>query len=116
MAIGRVGRILVGVSRVAIVCGDSGKPIDAIRDATRCLAAALRENGHEADVVLRSGDASWHSDRERWRDLAEVAQNYEVIALQYNPFLYGRRGFAPWLMRDFARLRLSHNGPLVALY
>jgi glycosyltransferase involved in cell wall biosynthesis len=77
--------------------------IDAIDDYSRRLAAAMSSSGNEAQyipeglapVLASSGQPSW-------------------VLLQYNPFRYGRSGFAPGLLRDVLRLR-RHSRSHLAL-
>jgi len=104
------------MSRVALLCRDSRGRVDAIGDATACLAATLRHEGFVADVVLRDADGTWHTGDRRWVGLLAASGDYEALVLQYNPFLYGRRGFAPWLVRDFLRLRARRRRPVLVLY
>ena len=37
------------------------------------------------------------------------------VLLQYNPFVYGRAGFAPWLLRDVHQLRRRSGAPLALM-
>jgi glycosyltransferase involved in cell wall biosynthesis len=108
--------MLPGLTRVALLCNESRDRVDAIREASYRLAAALRDEGLDAAAVLRGDDGSWHSDSEHWHDVQAVGRSHDVLVLQYNPFLYGRRGFAPWLIRDFLRLRLGRRRPVVLVY
>src|SRR6267378_2293820 len=104
------------MTRVAFLCNGSRKSIDAIRQATFCLAAALRQEGVDVETILRGGDGRWRANDRAWESLNAMSEDYDVVVLQYNPFLYGRRGFAPWLIRDFGRLRLARGAPLLVLY
>jgi glycosyltransferase involved in cell wall biosynthesis len=65
-------------TRIRIVCGPVHAEVDAIRDYADHLASALADRGLEVEV-----------DRE-----PPEAHPADVILLNYNPFSYGRRGFA----------------------
>jgi glycosyltransferase involved in cell wall biosynthesis len=103
-------------TRVLILCNESRGKVDAIRDASAQLARALKAEG--ADVTL-----SGRPERGRWaawpglRSADGTRQAWDLMLLQYNPFLYGRRGFAPWLILKLGRLRLRRRRrrPLIAL-
>ena len=45
---------------------------------------------------------------------AELAA-YDAVVVQYNPFMYGRWGFAPWLPAALWRARRSRGAPEIAL-
>jgi glycosyltransferase involved in cell wall biosynthesis len=112
----RLGRH--GVYRVALLCSESPGRIDAIRAYSLRLAAALRgREGISADVYLRTPDGRWSSGEagpvER-RDLLSGLRAYDAVVLQYNPFMYGRWGFAPWLPVSLATFR-RRSGPKIAL-
>ena len=47
--------------------------------------------------------------------LDDDLDRYDWIVLQYQPFMYGRWGVAPWLVAALARLRLRRRRPRVAL-
>jgi glycosyltransferase involved in cell wall biosynthesis len=92
---------------VLILCNRSAGRVDAIRDASAQLAAALRVEGADAAVCQRPDGGRWPGrDRE---------ERWDVVLLQYNPFLYGRWGFAPWLVARWWRLRLRRRRPRLAL-
>ena len=67
--------------------------IDAIDEYSRRLTGALCEAGSPASYVDRGLTNVLAGAPPRW------------ILLQYNPFSYGRRGFAPGLLRDAMRVR-----------
>lgn len=92
--------------RIVIVCGRLSDLTNAIRDASRCLADALRDLGHDAVIA----------------EEAVPIGTSDLVVLQYNPFLYGKRGVAPmlvtrlWLERlkkDRARLAVVVHEPYV---
>lgn len=83
--------------RVTIVYPNLDAAIDGIRDHSLQLAGALCRAGKQARVAACIGRAA----------------GGEVILLQYNPFAYGRWGFAPWLPLSLGRLRLRRGRPWV---
>lgn len=88
--------------RIAIVYAEESAGIDAIRDASFRLAEALGGAGQDAEVML--------GGRPRARSL----RGFDLVLVQYNPFSWGRWGFAPWLPAFVVALRLR-RGPRVAL-
>ena len=78
--------------------------IDAIDEYSRRLVAAMSAFGTEAQYVP-DGPAS---------ALAAAGQPPWVL-LQYNPFVYGRAGFAPALLLDVDRLRRRSRAPLALM-
>ncbi len=81
---------------VAVAYRGNGATSDGILDYSRMLTDAL-QGGGRLRAVLVTGPAV--------RDLPAVARRAGGLLLQYNPFSYGRWGFAPWLPRDLHRLR-----------
>ena len=78
---------------IALVCKESHGEIDGIRDYTVQLAGALRRfEGVSADVL---GPGA----------LNGALVDYDAVVVQYNPFMYGRWGFAPWLPAALLRTR-----------
>jgi len=77
---------------------------DAIDQYSRCLVAALREAG-ECVAYAPKGLSYSHvrASAPTW------------LLLQYNPFSYGRWGFAPGLVRDALRLRGERPPQLAVL-
>jgi hypothetical protein len=103
--------------RIALVCRQSPDAVDAIRDHAVLLAAALRAHGAEVDLHLRTPDRSWLVEpggSVRTQLTAGLA-GYDAVLLQYNPFMWGRWGFAPWLPLELWRLRLRRSRPRLAL-
>ena len=84
--------------RIAIL--ESGRRLNAIDQASACLAGALSCLGHETTLVGRAGLRQRRDD---------------VVVIPYNPFMWGRWGFAPGLVADVSRLRLRRRGPRVVL-
>jgi len=103
---------------VLILCNESTGRVDAIRDASGQLARALAAEGAVAIVCMRPDGGRWPEwpRRRRWlRRRRAGSQPWDVILLQYNPFLYGRYGFAPWLVWRLALLHLRRHRPRIAL-
>ncbi len=42
-------------------------------------------------------------------------KGFDVVAVPYNPFMWGRWGFAPGLVLDMLRVRLAHRDTQIAL-
>jgi glycosyltransferase involved in cell wall biosynthesis len=88
---------------MALVCNASSGSVDGIRDYTHHLADALCEfTNVSADVVGRAALD------------AELAA-YDAVVVQYNPFMYGRWGFAPSLPAALFRARRLSRRPQIAL-
>lgn len=97
--------------RIAVLVARSEREADGIRDYSAQLAGELRHVGVEAELFERRPAGGWAAiNGATWQ-----AENADTAILQYNPFWYGRRGFAPGLVRDVARLRRSARGPRVAM-
>jgi glycosyltransferase involved in cell wall biosynthesis len=105
--------------RIALICRDSGQLVDGIRDHAVVKAHAVRELGVRADVVGIRRPGSWtvvDSDPgTAWDAATRALPAYDAICLEYNPFLYGRWGFAPWLPAWLARLRLRRPRPTIGV-
>jgi glycosyltransferase involved in cell wall biosynthesis len=89
--------------RVRLFKSADGDGLHAIDQSTTQLALALSNRGHEVSV-------------ERWMT-GRVATlvRVDLVVVPYNPFMWGRWGFAPRLIIDVARIRLLRQGPTVAL-
>ena len=89
--------------RIAILVHQSGAAVDNIREYSLHLADAINERtGIRAEVYTRFKRAHWKSpDGTVRRDF----DGYRAIVLQYNPFAFGRRGFAPSLAIGIFLLR-----------
>ena len=95
--------------RIALLGAESSREADGIRDYTERLLEALEDAGVTASLLLWR-DGGWHAK------CGSIAHGLDAVVLQYNPFSYGRRGFAPRLpfaLRAFG----GRNGrrPLVGL-
>jgi glycosyltransferase involved in cell wall biosynthesis len=87
--------------RISIVYTKRVARTDALADHSAKLAEALRAYADVGDGVLSPSD-------KRLRDA-------DAIVIQYNPFSYGRWGFAPLLVSALWRLRLRRHRPRIAL-
>jgi glycosyltransferase involved in cell wall biosynthesis len=88
---------------IALVCKESHGEVDGIRDYTVQLAGALRRlKGVSAEVLGPEA-------------LNGALVDYDAVVLQYNPFMYGRWGFAPGLPAALLRTRRRHPTLEVAL-
>jgi glycosyltransferase involved in cell wall biosynthesis len=107
------------VRRLAILCNESAGRVDAIREHSFLLADAIRRQGTGVDVCLRRPGADWSvaddvdlaSNSARPFDAAQ----YEAVVLQYNPFLFGRWGFAPWLPIKLFRWKIGRRARIVLM-
>jgi glycosyltransferase involved in cell wall biosynthesis len=90
------------LGQIGLLCGTRVEGTNAILDYTRLLDRALRDQGVTSAVELMDAKTP---------DL----RPYDTVVLQYNPFLYGRWGFAPHVPASLARWRLRRGRPLVAL-
>jgi glycosyltransferase involved in cell wall biosynthesis len=94
-------------AHVGLIAAHLEPQADGIWDYTQALAAGLRSQGVRTTVF-------------EWRDgeLPDGAEAVDAVVVQYNPFSYGRRGFAPRLPLTLARLRRRGRrggGPVVAV-
>jgi glycosyltransferase involved in cell wall biosynthesis len=79
-----------------------GSQTNAIVTASSLLTDALRSAGHDAQ--LAAGIAPLPS-----------THTPDAVVVPYNPFMWGRRGFAPRLVQHVTALRRSRPRPKVAL-
>jgi glycosyltransferase involved in cell wall biosynthesis len=88
---------------IALVYRDTKTRIDGIRAYTERLADAVDSTGElEARPIFS-------------RKFGEDLDGATAAVVQYNPFSYGRYGFAPWLPRALRKLRARPNPPVVAV-
>ena len=78
--------------------------LNAIDQATTQLAYAVARAGHTVQVV------PW-----RRRSLVSQSDKADVLVVPYNPFMWGRWGFAPALVRDLGGVRRRRPRPLLVL-
>jgi glycosyltransferase involved in cell wall biosynthesis len=107
--------------RLALCCNESLDGVDGIRDYTFRMVEALGEiEAVAADLYVRTSEGRWavidgetgdRGDEGAFQGLT----GYDVVVVQYNPFMYGRWGFAPWLPVALGRLRSKSAGVRVAL-
>src|ERR1017187_9289084 len=98
-------RTITMISRLPMV------GVDGIRDYTLNLCRELMVRGIPVRVVTQQ-QGEW---RTAWRggpwalttSDANVKADDDVVILQYNPFMYGRWGFAPKLILEALRIRRS---------
>src|SRR4051812_10551800 len=95
------------MTRIAVVCRESAGRVDAIRDHAVRLADALRACGPDVDLHQRTSAGRWRieSSGDERSSLAAGLAGYDVVLVQYNPFLWGRWGFAPWLPLQLLRVQ-----------
>jgi glycosyltransferase involved in cell wall biosynthesis len=108
--------------RVAMVCATQSS-IDAILDYARGLGNALATlHGLDVDGVVRS-DGGWSicglgpgdTGCRTSPTLDDAMKRADALILHYNPFSWGRRGFAPQLVRDLACVRRRKPGLVVGV-
>lgn len=79
---------------------------DGISDHGLRLRDALVDGlGAAVDICERQPDASWRCGDWTAPHLADAARGRDAVLLQYNPFLYGRWGVAPWLPGQLRAIR-----------
>jgi glycosyltransferase involved in cell wall biosynthesis len=110
------------VPRIVLVCSVTQSPTNGIRDYSHQLRRALAARGIECDLCARTRSHGWATISRRedtpGRDRASLVRRllgYDWVIVQYNPFLYARWGFAPWLPLALLRLRLHSRRPRIAL-
>jgi glycosyltransferase involved in cell wall biosynthesis len=99
---------------IGLVVARSAAQADGIRDYTRMLSAGLRASAVDAEVIEWAG----RDDRDHARERAAAAarlRTKDAVVVQYNPFSYGRWGFAPELPLFLARLRARRPRPRIAV-
>jgi glycosyltransferase involved in cell wall biosynthesis len=81
--------------RLIVAYKGAGGATDAILDYSRRLTEEIDRSGRaDAELVAVTPDGRW-----------AAGNDFDGVLLQYNPFSYGRWGFAPWLPRALRRLR-----------
>lgn len=93
---------LAAGGHVGLVVARRASQADGIRDYTRRLLLALREAAVETELL------QWTGERPTGGDL-------DALVVQYNPFSFGRWGFAPRLPLFLARLRRMRRRPRIAV-
>jgi glycosyltransferase involved in cell wall biosynthesis len=93
------------VVAIAYRCSDGST--DAILAHSRNLAAGLEATGEvDSTLIIGTPGKPWKiSTGGTAKDLVSAAAGVDGLLVQYNPFSYGRWGFAPWLPRDLRRLK-----------
>jgi glycosyltransferase involved in cell wall biosynthesis len=80
------------------------RELNAIDAASSLLGEALRHDGHDVHIV------SWQAGQ-----LRKASHAADVLIVPYNPFMWGRWGFAPALAVDLFAARLGSRRPRIAL-
>ena len=115
-----------GVDRVkpakvlAIVAADHHmNRADGIRDHTERLVEALRHEGtFQIRLALRRPGRGWiprQGQPARSTGVPPDVLAADLVLVQYNPFWYGQRGFAPSLPAFLWNLRLRRRRPIIGL-
>jgi glycosyltransferase involved in cell wall biosynthesis len=89
---------------VLVLYRDRGVPVDGIRDYSHQLASSLSSCGVDVSLELMDG-----------RELPPETARADSVIVQYNPFSYGRRGFAPWLPAELRKLKRVRPRPVIAV-
>ncbi len=106
--------------KLALLCSGYPPDLDAIGQYTRHLGLALAGQGASV-TVLTAGERRFEDGPLRVRGVFDPADSRtlravpaavaeagaEWLVLQYNPFSYGRRGYAPGLVPALAGLRVA---------
>jgi glycosyltransferase involved in cell wall biosynthesis len=103
--------------RIALMTASSASEADGIRDYTHRLSATLRASGLNARVVewSRQGAPTAENGRRSPWGAADELGGADAVIVQYCPFSFGRRGFAPALPLFLGRLRRRKPRPLIAV-
>ena len=107
---------LAAPAQVGVVVARSRTDADGIRDYAHLLLRSLRETGLHAEL-FEWAEGRPHVTNGRLRDdlATEKLAAMDVLVLQYNPFSFGRWGFAPELPLFLARLRTRRRRPRIAV-
>ena len=112
------GAEIARTRRLAVVAARSTTAADGIRDYTlRLLSELETHEGWDVNLALRALGGGWEDPpgAAPTRAMPVSVRRADAVLLQYNPFSFGRRGFAPRLLVELARLRLTRRRPLVAV-
>ena len=99
---------------------DPGRRADGIRDYTRRLVDELgREGTFQPRLIYRRPTGGWTGPARgramRSAGIPRDVRDADVVLVQYNPFWYGRRGFAPALPAFLWNLRRLRRRPVIGL-
>jgi glycosyltransferase involved in cell wall biosynthesis len=99
--------------RIALLSGAFPPQFDGIGDHSWWLSQALVQQGHEVTVLTSFAPVREEAfgvdvvacfDASRSQTIGDALQTlrqkgrFDWLVVQYNPFCFGRRGFAPWLL------------------
>lgn len=104
-----------GLERVVLVYGDRGAAVDGIRDYTDRLTGELTRQSYAASELLLPVGGPRSALRSLFARRLAALDPGTAVVVQYSPFSYGRRGFAPWLPADLLRLRGRRGRPRIAV-
>ena len=99
--------------RTAFLYRRDAAPLDAITQGSGELAKAVGEASGFECPVLQIGPSGVLRDGRNCTRV--VLSSLDLLVLEYNPFSYGRWGFAPWLPVQWARLRAARTRPRLAI-
>lgn len=104
------------LTKVAVVTAHSTSAADGIRDYSERLVASLEQRPGILTQLFRREHRAFATD---WEPIASHAfddcGSADAVIVQYNPFWYGRRGFAPGLAWGLLRLRRSAPDATIVL-
>jgi glycosyltransferase involved in cell wall biosynthesis len=114
------GAASVSVTRLSIVAVDEPLGVGGIRDYSYRLLEVLEGfDDIRPALVIRRTDGRWFQVTSREevdvRSLIHALRMNDGVIVQYNPFMYGRWGFAPWLPAVLARTRRGGVPPRIGL-
>lgn len=99
-------------ARLTILATSPAHKADGIHEYTRRLVASLEAR---SDVEVSCANPRGTSF-DRWCATGEPEDTRRpIVLLQYNPFNFGRWGFAPWLPAKLWLLKRSRRAPRIAL-
>ncbi len=115
--------------KMDLVCGGCPPGLDAIGAYTWWLAGALADAGCSTRVFTREGtidpaqgvktiqfyDLQRPRTFDRLPDALEGDASPAWLVLQYNPFMYGKRGFCPRVPTTLRRIKRKPGAPKIAV-
>jgi glycosyltransferase involved in cell wall biosynthesis len=105
--------VVLADEQIAILTHQRGASLDNVLEYSAHLVDAVNQIvGGRAEVYVRFEGGGWKSAAGAVR---RNFSGYRAIVLQYNPFAYGRWGFAPSLAVSLFRWRWASRRPVIAL-
>ena len=97
--------------RLVMLTADRSHKVDGIHEYTQHLVTSLRTRS-DIEIVCENPRRTAPA---RWCSTSRSDGRSPAVLLQYNPFNFGRWGFAPWLPAKLWWLRRSKRSPKLAV-